>query len=125
MSSTIFGSLSGMPDKKTEQLGFKVDAALFDKVAHAAKEERRKRNEFARLLFEWAFVKYEESGSYDALTGRAVKAVVPSSHSQLQLPHVPIVQPGAGRLSIQKRAKDHGKRKGRKRKDKRSGDASA
>jgi len=55
--------------KKTEQIGFKVDPVLFDAIEAAAWNEHRKRNELARLIFEWAFAKYQEVGSYDALIG--------------------------------------------------------
>ena len=83
MSSTIFTSLLTMetdPEKMTEQVGFKVSPASFKQLQAAAHDERRKRNEFARLLFEWALDKYKEAGSYDALTGRA-RAAVPPYHS--------------------------------------------
>lgn len=56
--------------KKTEQLGFKVDPELFTEVEAAAWSEHRRRNELARLIFEWGFAKYKEAGSYDALIGR-------------------------------------------------------
>jgi hypothetical protein len=58
--------------KKTEQLGFKVDEELFADVEKAATNERRKRNELARLIFEWGFEKYKEAGSYDGLIGRKI-----------------------------------------------------
>jgi hypothetical protein len=58
--------------KKTEQLGFKVDEELFAAVEKAAANERRRRNELARLIFEWGFEKYKEAGSYDGLIGRRI-----------------------------------------------------
>jgi hypothetical protein len=58
--------------KKTEQLGFKVDEALFADIEKAANNERRRRNELARLIFEWGFEKYKEAGSYDGLVGRKI-----------------------------------------------------
>jgi len=61
---------SGKKAKKTEQLGFKVDPELFTEVEAAAWSEHRKRNELARLIFEWGFEKYKEAGSFDALIGR-------------------------------------------------------
>ena len=56
--------------KKTEQVGFKVEEGLFRALESAAWNEHRKRNELARLIFEWGFEKYHEAGSYDALIGR-------------------------------------------------------
>lgn len=60
--------------KKTEQIGFKVEPEIFTAIEAAAWSEHRKRNELARLIFEWAFAKYQEAGSYDALIGRKATA---------------------------------------------------
>ena len=56
--------------KKTEQVGFKVEPELFTDLEAAAWSEHRKRNELARLIFEWGFARYKDAGSYDALIGR-------------------------------------------------------
>jgi hypothetical protein len=65
-------STGKLPPKKTEQLGFKVDQALYLEVEEAAQEEHRKRNEFARLIFEWGFAEFQKAGSFDALIGRKI-----------------------------------------------------
>lgn len=57
-------------EKKTEQVGFKVEPTLFTDLEAAAWSEHRKRNELARLIFEWAFLEYQKAGSYDVLIGR-------------------------------------------------------
>jgi hypothetical protein len=36
----------------------------------AAQDEHRKRNEFARLIFEWGFAELKKAGSFGALIGR-------------------------------------------------------
>jgi hypothetical protein len=48
----------------------KVDQALYLEVEEAAQDEHRKRNEFARLIFEWGFAEFKKAGSLDALIGR-------------------------------------------------------
>lgn len=72
MSSVIFSSLviDMAKAKKTEQVGFKVDSRLFAELEAAADLETRPRNTLARLVFEWAFARYKEVGSYDALVKR-------------------------------------------------------
>lgn len=74
-SSEIFTTLGYVNpptarEKKTEQVGFKVEPQLFDALEAAAQSEHRKRNELARLIFEWGFEKFQEAGSFDALIGR-------------------------------------------------------
>ncbi len=64
------GSRSGK--KKTQQVGFKVDQELFDQLKVAADAETRGHNELARMIFEWAFPKYRQAGTYDVLIGRVV-----------------------------------------------------
>lgn len=66
---TTMASTSKPRPKKTEQLGFKVDQALYLEVEDAAQDEHRKRNEFARLIFEWGFAEFKKAGSFDALIG--------------------------------------------------------
>ena len=34
------------------------------------RKKHRKRNEFARLIFEWGFAEFKKAGSFDALIGR-------------------------------------------------------
>jgi hypothetical protein len=60
--------------RKTEQVGFKVDPELYTDLEAAAWSEHRKRNELARLIFEWGFAKYKEAESYDVLIGRKAAA---------------------------------------------------
>jgi hypothetical protein len=43
---------------------------LYLEVEEAAQDEHRKRNEFARLIFEWGFAEFKKAGSFDALIGR-------------------------------------------------------
>ena len=56
--------------KKSEPISFRMEPELSAALDDAANFEHRKRGELARLLFEWAFVKYQAAGSYDALIGR-------------------------------------------------------
>lgn len=56
--------------KKTEQVNFRIDDELFRLLDSCAETEHRKRNELARLIFEWGFSKYHEAGSFDTLIGR-------------------------------------------------------
>jgi hypothetical protein len=57
-------------EKKTAPVGFRISEETFTDLEAAAWSEHRKRNELARLIFEWGFVRYQEAGSYDALIGR-------------------------------------------------------
>jgi hypothetical protein len=41
-------------------------------VEKAATNEHRRRNELARLIFEWGFEKYKGAGSCDGLIGRRI-----------------------------------------------------
>jgi hypothetical protein len=65
VSSDNFASLFAVDiaDKKTEQVGFKVDAKLYRDLELAADREDRKRNELARRLFELIFNKYRETAA--------------------------------------------------------------
>ncbi|MGH9716434.1 MAG: hypothetical protein ACRD4R_06875 [Candidatus Acidiferrales bacterium] len=72
MSRIILSKLPGVTgDKKTEQIGFKVTPELFEALERAAATDHRPRNQLARLIFEWAFERYRDAGSYhDLIAGQ-------------------------------------------------------
>lgn len=55
--------------QKQKQVNFRLDAEQSTQLDGFAERERRKRNDLARLLFNWAFECYQEAGSVERLYG--------------------------------------------------------
>lgn len=58
--------------KKTDQINFRLESDTHNDLLKAASDEKREKNAFARLLFEYGFEQYKKAGTYDALIGRRV-----------------------------------------------------
>lgn len=60
-----------MGETRTDQLSFRVDRDLLERLDEACSVEDLKRADLARKIFAWAFGEFERAGSLHALrTGR-------------------------------------------------------
>ena len=88
MSSSILTKLdiamsqNSSPDKKDQQVGFKVDSNLLKRLQIIADREERKQNEMARMLFEWAVEKCEEFENYTFREVKRLRLVPPSGEDR-------------------------------------------
>jgi hypothetical protein len=63
-----------MGETRTDQLSFRVDQTLMNRLDKAAVTEDLKRADLARKIFAWAWKQYEQAGSLHALREERVGA---------------------------------------------------